>query len=502
MSDVRVRFPGEPKDGRSKQAQSWVDAGDQLRNWWTSLQEATKGLNAGARTQGQVRPPTSDPMESFKYGNQFQDPLEAFKYGQPGDPRADSAALRGSRSTPFSERIGRPSPQDIVLGTGANALNDPLGLGGALGNLGPLLQDSWQNMLYGAGTMFRNQPPGGAAAGAPAASGALDALIDQAPQQGRTIDELIALASQYGAQRPNYDAVRQQLIGNTEQINNQIAAMYRRLGEDAQQNIQQIQDVYGGATSGIGAAYDTGTANIQDAYSSAQRQAAEQMARLGIEAAAPAVIDPMALSQAESVAGLEAGRAAGLSAAERYGATSGGFASQMGQVAQQEGVGYNQNLLAALQGQLGNLSMREAEANAQFNPMESALQYLQLEQAMNPPAQGPDLDFEFKRDQANISNYYRVYSDLMKQKVGLPPEELHQQVRDYILTGAMGEDMRQWVLQGNDPMSNPMAGPMSAPMSAPMTASSAPTTSVSTSPRGGIPFISNIGAQFSNIFQR
>jgi hypothetical protein len=134
--------------------------------------------------------------------------------------------------------------------------------------------------------------------------------------------------------------------------------------------------------------------------------------------------------------------------------------------------------------------MREAEANAQFNPMESALQYLQLEQAMNPPAQGPDLDFEFKRDQANISNYYRVYSDLMKQSPNLSPEQLHQQVRDYILTGAMGEDMRQWVLQGNDPMS------------APMTASSAPTTSVSTSPRGGIPFISNIGAQFSNIFQR
>jgi hypothetical protein len=155
-------------------------------------------------------------------------------------------------------------------------------------------------------------------------------------------------------------------------------------------------------------------------------------------------------------------------------------------------------LLAALQGQLGNLSMREAEANAQFNPMESALQYLQLEQAMNPPAQGPDLDFEFKRDQANISNYYRFYSDLMQQSPNLSPEQLHQQVRDYILTGAMGEDMRQWVLQGNDPMSAPMAGPMSAPM----TASSAPTTSVSTSPRGGIPFISNIGAQFSNIFQR
>jgi hypothetical protein len=473
MSDVRVRFPGEPKDGRSKQAQSWVDAGDQLRNWWTSLQEATKGLNAGARNQGQVLPPTTNPMESFKYGNQFQDPLEAFKYGQPGDPRANSAALRGrgqdqlslldklrgafdqQMSQPFSSR-----PASDFLNP-ATYLDAQIPITTTNPNARPggnsLLRDSWENMLYGAGTMFRNQPPGGATADVPAASGALDALIDQAPPQGRTIDELIALASQYGAQRPNYDAARQQLIGNTENINSQIAAMYRRLGEDAQQNIQQIQDVYGGATSGIGAAYDTGTANIQDAYSSAQRQAAEQMARLGIEAAAPAVIDPMALSQAESVAGLEAGRAAGLSAAERYGATSGGFASQMGQVAQQEGVGYNQNLLAALQGQLGNLSMREAEANAQFNPMESALQYLQLEQAMNPQADPRDAqnqaEFMYKQEQDDTTVFRQYYQDYYnKTNNQAAAREL---ARADAIAGIMGPRIQQRAM--SDPNFVPMA---------------------------------------------
>jgi hypothetical protein len=466
MTDVSVNWPGEPKDGRSKQAQSWVDAGDQLRNWWTSLQAGTSGLNAGARNQGQVLPPTTNPMEAFKYGNQFQDPLEAFKYGQPGDPRANSAALRGRGQdqlslldklrSAFDQQMSQPfssRPASDFLNP-ATYLDAQIPITTTNPNARPggnsLLRDSWN-------ALFKSQPPGGAATGATAATGALDAVSNQAPPQGRTIDQLIALASQYGPQRPNYDAVRQQLIGNTEQINNQIAAMYRRLGEDAQQNIQQIQDVYGGATSGIGAAYDTGTANIQDAYSSAQRQAAEQMARLGIEAAAPSVIDPMALSQAESVAGLEAGRAAGLSAAERYGATSGGFASQMGQVAQQEGVGYNQNLLAALQGQLGNLSMREAEANAQFNPLQSALQYLQLEQAMNPQADPRDAqnqaEFMYKQEQDDTTIFRQYYQDYYnKTNNQAAAREL---ARADAIAGIMGPRIQQRAM--SDPNFVPMA---------------------------------------------
>jgi hypothetical protein len=147
-----------------------------------------------------------------------------------------------------------------------------------------------------------------------------------------------------------------------------------------------------------------------------------------------------------------------LSANESFGGAAQDFASQMAQVAQQEGLGYNQALLAALQGRLGNLAIREAESQAQVNPLESALQYLQLEQALNPPEQGPDLDFEQKRDQANIDNYYRLYNDLFQNSPGESPANRHAQVRDYILTGAMGEDLRQWVLEGNAPTPETIPG--------------------------------------------
>jgi hypothetical protein len=91
---------------------------------------------------------------------------------------------------------------------------------------------------------------------------------------------------------------------------------------------------------------------MQGAFGSAQQQAADQLARLGIEAAAPTVINPMALSQAQAVSGLEQGRASGQAAAERYGATAGGFGSQMAQVAQQQGTEMNAAILASLQNRL------------------------------------------------------------------------------------------------------------------------------------------------------
>jgi hypothetical protein len=102
-------------------------------------------------------------------------------------------------------------------------------------------------------------------------------------------------------------------------------------------------------------------ADVTDAYSSAQQQAAEQRARLGIEEAAPLTSDPMARSQAESQALLGAGRASGVSAAERYGASSGDFASQMAQVAQQEGAQYQTGVADALRRQLMNLEMQEQQ---------------------------------------------------------------------------------------------------------------------------------------------
>jgi hypothetical protein len=61
------------------------------------------------------------------------------------------------------------------------------------------------------------------------------------------------------------------------------------------------------------------------------------------------------------LAALEQGRAGGLSALERYGASSGDFASQMGQAAQQRGVEQNEFLLGALQRQLAESLGMEAQ---------------------------------------------------------------------------------------------------------------------------------------------
>jgi hypothetical protein len=331
-----------------------------------------------------------------------------------------------------------------------------------LANIFPpnLLRDSFNNMLAGASSVFRQGPEGGVSGAAPAPavpgmSGTQGTQGTPSGTTGRTIEELMALAAQYAPQGPDYGAVRQQLMSDTEALNAQLQAMYSAAADRAGENVSRLGDIYGGAQAGIGQAYDTGTGNIEDAYASAQQQAADQLARLGIEAAAPNVINPMALSQAETVSGLEAGRSAGLSAANRYGATAQDFGSQMAQVLQQEGLGYNQALLAALQGRLGNLSMREAEAKAQYNPMESALQYLQLEQGLNPQAPGIDQDFELKRDQANVNNYWRAYDAERQLNPNLPPDELHQRVRDYIITGAMGEDAYNWVMQGNAPVTAP-----------------------------------------------
>jgi hypothetical protein len=182
------------------------------------------------------------------------------------------------------------------------------------------------------------------------------------PVEEITPTDWLAEATAYQNQFvPDYSGIAQGWSDEGNLVNQRLQSMYDQIAERAGENVGRIQDIYGGATAGIGQAYDTGVGNITDAYSSAQQQAADQMARLGIEAAAPTVIDPMALSQAESVAGLEAGRAAGLGATERYGASSGDFASQMAQVAQQEGAQYQTGVADALRRQLMNLEMQEQQ---------------------------------------------------------------------------------------------------------------------------------------------
>jgi len=164
-----------------------------------------------------------------------------------------------------------------------------------------------------------------------------------------------------GVSGPDYSAYRAALTDQAQQINAQIQAMYNALGEEAGANVGRIQDIYGGASTGIGDVYDSAAANTAAAYGSSQQQAADQLARLGIEAAAPAVVNPMALSQAEALAGLEQGRAGGQAATERFGSAASGFGSQMAQVAQQQGTEINAAVLNALQNRLNDTLLMEEQ---------------------------------------------------------------------------------------------------------------------------------------------
>jgi hypothetical protein len=195
-----------------------------------------------------------------------------------------------------------------------------------------------------------------------------------------------------GGRGPDYSQYRQALTGQAEELNARIQAMYNQLAEQAGANVGRIQEVYGGAEQGIGNVYDSATANVAGAFGSAQQQAADQLARLGIEAAAPTVIDPMALSQAQAVSGLEQGRASGQAAAQRYGATAGGFGSQMAQVAQQQGTEMNAAILAALQQRLNESLLMEEQGRASGSgggggrdPMRSAMDFLELQQMIEAP---------------------------------------------------------------------------------------------------------------------
>jgi len=155
-----------------------------------------------------------------------------------------------------------------------------------------------------------------------------------------------------GSAGPNFGAYRAALTEQAQGLNSQIQAMYNALAQEAGANVGRIQDIYGGAQEGIGGVYDSASGNVQQAFGSAQQQAADQLARLGIEEAAPTVINPMALAQAQAVSGLEQGRASGQAASERFGSAASGFGSQMAQVAQQQGTEMNAAILAALQNRL------------------------------------------------------------------------------------------------------------------------------------------------------
>jgi hypothetical protein len=259
------------------------------------------------------------------------------------------------------EEERRRRVENIVRGTGAEAFQNPFNFGNFLDPIGENFRRN-QALISGASAPAKsvagrsapgfvpNTPQIYGLAGQTAGIG----IPGQPRQREETFEEFAAsfLGGGGGASRPDFSAYRAALTDQAQQINAQIQAMYNALGEEAGANVGRIQEIYGGAEQGIGNVYNSATGNVADAFGSAQQQAADQMARLGIEAAAPAVIDPMALAQAQAVSGLEQGRASGQAAAQRFGASAGGFGSQMAQVAQQQGTEMNAAILASLQNRL------------------------------------------------------------------------------------------------------------------------------------------------------
>ena len=234
-----------------------------------------------------------------------------------------------------------------------------------------------------------------------------EAAEEEAANQPAPTDwlaEAIAYQNQFA---PDYSSISQGWMDEGNLVNQRLQAMYDQIASRAGENVQRVSDIYSGASEGIGSVYDTASANTEQAYASAQQQAADQMARLGIEAAAPAVLNPAALSQAEAVANLESGRASGLGATERYGASSGDFASQMAQVAQQEGAQYQTSVTDALRRQMMNLEMqqqqdayqRAMQAPGLAQQLQSVSQ-LNQEQGLTPEQQLAYERFAFEQGQA------------------------------------------------------------------------------------------------------
>jgi len=225
-----------------------------------------------------------------------------------------------------------------------------------------------------------------------------------------------------------YDDYMNYLAQQDTDTYNRIQAMYAKLAEDAGANVERIKDIYGGAEQGVGQAYEGAKGTTEAAYASAQQQAADQLARLGIAEAAPAVIDPMALSQAEAVSNLAASEGAGQSAVTQRGATSRDFASQMAQVGQQQGLEATAQILREMGQRQAEAAFQRAQAEASYNPYSQAMARLQAEQAFNAPQAAADQAAQeqaweaFKFDVQNRMNYdegfRRFITDMMDPKKG------------------------------------------------------------------------------------
>jgi hypothetical protein len=187
-----------------------------------------------------------------------------------------------------------------------------------------------------------------------------------------------------------YDNYMNFLMEQDEETMARINAMYSQLADSAEGNMQRVADVYDSARIQSGDVFGGSAQNIEDAYGSASQQAADQMARLGIEAAAPGVLDPMALSQAEAVSGVERAGAGSLDALTRYGASAQDFGGQMAQVGQQQGLEVSNQILRDMQQRQAEAAFMREQARADFNPYQRAMQEMQAQQMFDQMQGGQD----------------------------------------------------------------------------------------------------------------
>ena len=163
----------------------------------------------------------------------------------------------------------------------ASALGNVLGQGSRfLRGQSPDPSANWGSRLFGGG--IRSAAPVTKGKGA----GPTDLKNIAEEPAAMTFEDFM---SGYQFDSTPYDNYMNFLMQQDEETMARINAMYAQLAESAEGNMQRVADVYDSARIQSGDVFGGSAQNIEDAYSSASQQAADQMARLGIEAAAPAV---------------------------------------------------------------------------------------------------------------------------------------------------------------------------------------------------------------------
>lgn len=322
-------------------------------------------------------------------------------------------------------------------------------LGGSQPTMGvlPVLPGSGEPVNLGELDFIRSRPSGGATGELtpgtqynPLRPSTVQETAQDQPQVS-TLEELLALAEMY---RPtaDYSGYRDEMQRRADAIANSLAKMYADYEQAAKANVGRVQDIYEGVRKGTGDIYGSAAQTVEEAARTANRQEADQLARLGIEAAAPLVTAPAAASTARALNALAQGRATGESFATRAGGIGGEFASQMQQVAQQQGVEQSQAMYNALQRLLADSMQQEMAAGADFDPLATALQIQKIEQGLTPG--GPD---PFDVEQADLKVFNDAYERNMERYVGATGTEREQKAYDATMreaaTGQFGPRLQQ-----------------------------------------------------------